>query len=264
MFSDGECIYMLVQYRQRGHASPIVKTVLEVYEISVEERTMKRINEQPLYRNDQGAYYKGSKKNIDKGGHLARGSMACNQEVLLWWTAHNFHVYEYATGIRKKKEHVNSTSYITCWDSKEEWYYYMDAACYSWLKRCKVAGYKNRVLEKAAKELPDLPIVFDTYKSEILAQIKEEEKKDDPANEEEKKEDEEEKKEEPKHKKKDPRTDLFDLLSKQDDELLDSFSPPREERKRRTEPIANITEICQAIILSKMSTDAQQVSYKIR
>ena len=89
----------------------------------------------------------------------------------------------------------------------------MDAACYSWLKRCKVVGFKPRVLEKVTKDLPDLPIVFDTYKSEILAQIKEEEKKDVPAPEE-GKEVEEEKKEEAKHKKKDPRTDLFDLLSK--------------------------------------------------
>ena len=38
--------------------------------------------------------------------------------------------------------------------------------------------------------------------------------------------------------------------------MLDNFSPKTEERKRRTEPIANITEICQAIIFSKMSTDA--------
>ena len=119
MFSDGECIYMLVQYRLKGHDTRIIKTVLEVYEIEVEDRTMKRINEQTLYKNDQGALYSGSKKNIDKGGHLARGTIACNQEVLLWWTAHNFHVYEYATGIRKIKEHVNSTSYITVYDDKE-------------------------------------------------------------------------------------------------------------------------------------------------
>jgi len=99
----------------------------------------------------------------------------------------------------------------------------MDAACYSWLKRCKIVGFKPRVLEKVVKDLPDLPIVFDTYKSEILDQIKEEEKKDVPAPEEGKEEAEEEKKEEAKHKKKDPRTDLFDLLSKQDDDMLDNF-----------------------------------------
>ena len=59
----------------------------------------------------------------------------------------------------------------------------MDAACYSWLKRCKVNGFKPRVLKKEAKELPDLPIVFDTSKSEILAQIEEEKKKENPEDE---------------------------------------------------------------------------------
>lgn len=34
MCSDGENIYMLVQYKQRDFSSPIVKTVLEVYEVS--------------------------------------------------------------------------------------------------------------------------------------------------------------------------------------------------------------------------------------
>lgn len=34
MFSDGELIYFLVHYRQKGVTSPIVKTVCEVYEVS--------------------------------------------------------------------------------------------------------------------------------------------------------------------------------------------------------------------------------------
>ena len=161
MFSDGECLYMLVQYRQKSFTSPIVRTVLEVYDIDSEERTLKRTLEQPLYKDDQGTYYKGSKKQKDKGGHLARGSIACNQEVLLWWTAHNFHVYEYATGIRKNKQYCDSTSWISTWDSKEEWYYYQDCCSYAWLKRCKIRGYKNRVLSKGKIELPELPIVFD-------------------------------------------------------------------------------------------------------
>ena len=42
MFSDGEFIYMMVQYREKDFKSPIVKTVCEVYEVS-EDRTMKRI-----------------------------------------------------------------------------------------------------------------------------------------------------------------------------------------------------------------------------
>ena len=182
MFSDGELIYMLVQYRQKGFDTPIVKTVLETYEVS-DDHKMKRIQEQPLYKDSEQNYYKGSKKQKDLGGHLARGSIACNNDVLLWWSAHYFHVYDCSNGQRKKKEHCNSTSYITVYDPKENWYYYMDAACYSWLKRCKVNGFKPRVLKKEAKELPDLPIVFDTSKSEILAQIEEEKKKENPEDE---------------------------------------------------------------------------------
>ena len=44
MFSDGELIYMLVQYRQKGFDTPIVKTVLETYEVS-DDHKMKRIQE---------------------------------------------------------------------------------------------------------------------------------------------------------------------------------------------------------------------------
>ena len=215
-----------------------------------------------LYKNDNGDYYKGSKKNIEKGGHLARGSIACNGDLLIFWTAHNFHVYDMATGVRKKKEHVNSTSFITVYDAKENWYYYMDAACYSWLKRCHIVGFKPRQLTKEVKDLPDLPIVFDTHKSEILAQIEAEKKKDEPEDEEEK---EKQRKKEEESKK--PRSDLFDLLAKQDEEALDRFigtGRDNEEKKRKTEPIANICEISQAIIFSKMSTDAQTASFKVK
>ena len=51
MFSDGELIYLLVQYRQKNFSSPIVKTVCEVYEVS-EDRKLKRTQEQPLYKDD--------------------------------------------------------------------------------------------------------------------------------------------------------------------------------------------------------------------
>ena len=142
MFSDGELIYFLVHYRQKGVTSPIVKTVCEVYEVS-DDRKLSLQREVNLYKSE-GEYYKGSKKNIEKGGHLARGSIACNGELLIFWTAHYFHVYEMSTGMRKKKDHVNSTSFITVYDAKENWYYYMDAACYSWLKRCRINGFKPR------------------------------------------------------------------------------------------------------------------------
>ena len=186
--------------------------------------------------------------------------MACNGSVLLWWSAHNFHVYDLSNGVRNKKEHINSTSMVSCYDAKEMWYYYMDAACYSWLKRRKIEGFKPRSLTKEVKELPDLPIVFDTHKSEIIAQIAAEKKKDEPENEEEKKE---EKKEDETNRM--PRTDLFEMLAKQDEQVLDHYiSPKEEEKKRKTEPIANISEISQAIIFSKMSTDAQAMSFKVK
>lgn len=142
--------------------------------------------------------------------------------------------------MRKKKDHVNSTSFITVYDAKENWYYYMDAACYSWLKRCRIGGFKPRQLTKEVKELPDLPIVFDAHKSEILAQITEERKKEEPENEEEK---EAEKKKEEESKM--PRSDLFELLAKQDEQALDHFisKADKEEKKRKTEPIENICAI---------------------
>ena len=99
MFSDGECIYMLVQYKETAFTTRCIKTVLEVYNIDMDNRTMTRINEQPLYRSE-GNYYIGSKSDLDQGGFLARGSIACNQEVLLFWARSRFHVYQYSDGKR--------------------------------------------------------------------------------------------------------------------------------------------------------------------
>ena len=76
MFSDGELIYMMVQYREKGFESPIVKTVCEVYSVS-DDRKMTRIKEVALYKSS-GEYYRGSKKLHEHGGHLSRGSIACN------------------------------------------------------------------------------------------------------------------------------------------------------------------------------------------
>ncbi len=100
MYSDGEHIYFLVQYRQKSFNSPIVKTVCEVYEID-DERKMKRIREVPLYKDSECTnYYKGSRKTKDHGGHMARGSMACNGEVLMWFSSHALHIYNLDSGAR--------------------------------------------------------------------------------------------------------------------------------------------------------------------
>ena len=61
-----------------------MKTVCEVYEIVNKDdadaskvKKLKRINEVFLYK-EEGKYYSGSSSKIERGGHLARGSMACN------------------------------------------------------------------------------------------------------------------------------------------------------------------------------------------
>ena len=71
---------------------------------------------------------------------------------------------------------MNSTALISTYDPKENKYYHMDAACYSWLKRWSVNGFKPRVIKKEVKELPDLPVVLDAQKAEFLHQISEEKK----------------------------------------------------------------------------------------
>lgn len=62
----------------------------------------------------------------------------------------------------------------------------MDVNSHSWLKRCRISGFKPLLHSNAAKDLPDLPIVFDTHKSEILAQIELEKQNGEPKSEEEK------------------------------------------------------------------------------
>jgi hypothetical protein len=52
------------------------------------------------------------------------------------------HIFDTVTGIRRKKEHYNSTNLISCYDPSSNYYYQMDAACYSWLKRFQLSGYK--------------------------------------------------------------------------------------------------------------------------
>ena len=92
---------------------------------------------------------------------MKKGSIACNGQVLIWHSNHNWHVFDMSTGVRVYKEHMNSTALISTYDPKENKYYHMDAACYSWLKRWCINGFKPRVIKKEVKELPDLPVVLD-------------------------------------------------------------------------------------------------------
>ena len=168
LFSDGELIYTLVQYRKKEFSSAVVRTVLEIYEL--EDRVLKRREEIILYKNEAKDNFVGSKKKAD---YMKKGSIACNGQTLLWHSNHNWHAFDLSTGVRVLKEHMNSTALISTYDAKENTYYHMDAACYSWLKKWKVSGFKPRVLTKEVKELPDLPVVLDAQKAELLHTIAE-------------------------------------------------------------------------------------------
>ena len=72
------------------------------------------------------------------------------------------HVFDCGTGVRRKKEHYNSTSLISTYCTRSNYYFHMDAACYSWLKKFKLSGFKPRDLtKKDMKELPDLPVALE-------------------------------------------------------------------------------------------------------
>ena len=105
--------------------------------------------------------------------------------------------------------------------------------------------------------MPKLPIVFDSHKGDIIAHFKEEKKR--LAKVEEEKSEEEKKAE----KVKGQRSDLFELLSKQDEKVLDLFAPEQDTKKKALRSLPDIEDICNAIVLSKMSLDAQSMSYKV-
>ena len=244
MFSDGELIYMLVQYKETDYSSRTIKTVLETYEVN--DRKMKRINELTLLKNSEGARFVGSRKVTGGGGYLARCSIACNGRVLLFHSAHNMHVFDMGTGVRTLKEHYNSTALISCYDTKLNSYFHMDAACYSWLKRFELAGFKPRDLSvKEVPELPVLPVIFDVPTKEILAQISEEKKI-----------------QEEEEAKVDYSANLYEQLFTQD-ASFDLFAPVNEERKRTTQSPENVHEISEALIYRQMGNAAQAADYKV-
>lgn len=61
-----------------------------------------------------------------------------------------------------------------------------------------------------------------------------------------------------------PRFDLFELLSKQDEKELYSYQSKPEPKQTTVEPIANLHDVCLSIVLSKMGTEAQTASFKTR
>jgi hypothetical protein len=101
-----------------------------------------------------------------------RGSIACNGQTLIWHSNNRYHIFELAKGVRLEKKHMNSTDLISCYDNFENYYYHMDACCYSWLKRWQTENFKPRTLAKKVRDLPDPPIVLDQVKGELLAKIK--------------------------------------------------------------------------------------------
>ena len=110
--------------------------------------------------------------------------------------------------------------------------------------------------------MPKLPIVLDSCKGQILTYLKEEKKKlkaiEDAKSEEEKKAEET---------KKGKRMDLFEMLSKQDEQVLDLFAPEQVVKKKapnNSNPIPDVVEMCSAIVLSKMGLHAQEMSYRVK
>ena len=126
----------------------------EVYEIVNSEdadaskvKKLKRINEVSLYK-EEGKYYSGSKDTKERGGHLARGSMACNGQILLWRSACNIHVYDFSNGLRLEKNHETSTAWITYYDVKDKYFFALDCCSYSWLKQYTVEFFEPKNLNK--------------------------------------------------------------------------------------------------------------------
>ena len=111
----------------------MVRTMLEIYE--VEDRVLRFRQELPLYKDEQltKPFTGSKKKQHDK--YMRNGSIACNGQTLVWHSNHSLHVFDLSTGQRIKKDRLNSTALISTYDAKENYYYHMDAACYSWLKR---------------------------------------------------------------------------------------------------------------------------------
>lgn len=152
---------------------------LEIYEVDEAKKTLKLREELQLYKDEQRQNpFTGSRR---KEGYMKKGSIVCNGQVLIWHSNHNWHVFDCSTGVRIRKDHMNSTALVSAYDAKENWYYHMDAACYSWLKKWRVSGFKPRVLTKVVKEHPDLPPVLDSIKGDILLFLTEEQKAKDEA-----------------------------------------------------------------------------------
>ena len=54
------------------------------------------------------------------------------------------------------------------------------------------------------------------------------------------------------------------MLSKQDEQVLDLFSPEQQTKKKVANSLPDIEDTCCAIILSKMGLNAQEMSHKVK
>lgn len=224
-------------------SSKIVRTCLEIYEVDGKE--LRRVQELTLLKNEDGDNFV-TKRGHNDSRYLLKGSMACNGAVLIWHSSHRWHMFDVVTGIRFKKEHLNSTGLISTYCAKDNAYFHMDAACYSWLKKWKVTGFEPRVIGTKVKKMIELPVVLDSLKGQITAKIE--------ANKEEKKSEE------------GPgdstMTNLFDQLLK-DSDAEDCTALVKQPEEVKGEPIDGIHEATLSIILAKMSTEAQTAIFKL-
>ena len=77
-------------------------------------------------------------------------------------------------GKRLLSDQVNSSALIMSYDSSDGYFYHSDVACYGWLYKLKITGFKEPTKKpKGAKDdgLPELPIFFDKLKGSVLTRI---------------------------------------------------------------------------------------------
>ncbi len=51
LFSDGELIYTIIRYKEKGYDSPVIRTALEIYEC--EDNVLRFREEQFLFKNEE-------------------------------------------------------------------------------------------------------------------------------------------------------------------------------------------------------------------
>ena len=94
--SDGEYIYTMVFYRKQGFDSPIIRTMLEIYQVDEKSRELKLRQEVVLYKRDGTSFYTGSHRRMSPT-FLQQGCITCNGKVLILFNR-NTQAWDVRTG----------------------------------------------------------------------------------------------------------------------------------------------------------------------